>query len=100
MRWTLLHPNMTLEHLGLIPYFLNESDPRPAKEQINTNYIGGWQPLPGFHLLSDNKLKYSTDPILIPLATTKLRDEIICFYQGAWLVIIQPNGTYEVARLD
>jgi hypothetical protein len=32
---------------GLIPGFLDERDPRPAKEQIAEKYLGGWLPLPG-----------------------------------------------------
>lgn len=50
MRWVLFHPKMTPEMLGLIPSFLSESDPRPAREQFDENYQhgGGWRPLPNF----------------------------------------------------
>jgi hypothetical protein len=54
----------------------------------------------GFNMLSDGKLKYPGDPIMQPLAETKLRDETIRYYEYSWLSITQPDGTYEVARLD
>ncbi len=100
MIWTLLHPQMTPDHLGFIPSFLSEDDPRSAKDQIASNYISGWDPLPGFNMLSDGKLKYPGDPIMQPLAETKLRNEVIRYYEHSWLSITQPDGTYEVARLD
>lgn len=101
-KWTLLHPKMTMEHLGYIPGFLQESDERPAREQINERYkFGGWQPYSGFtKLTAKNALTHPGDPALIPIAMTRLRDERIFVYQSAWVAIVQPDRTFEVARLD
>lgn len=100
--WLLLHPEITAEMLGDIPLWLSSDDPRPAKEQIDTAYRhgGGWDPFPGFRLLDDNSLKYPGDPPTMPLAQTKLRDELIVFYDFSWLAIIQPDRSFEVCRVD
>lgn len=102
MIWIMLDPDMTPERLGYIPMFLSEHDPRPAAQQFHDNYAhgGGWQPSPGFRLTDDRYLKYPGDPFLQPLAETKLRDETIIYYPYSWVVILQPNGDWEVARLD
>lgn len=102
MDWKLLHPRMTMEMLGFLPGFLSERDPRPAAEQINDNYRhgGGWSPMPEWTLTEGNGIKYPGDPALMPLASTKLRDEEIFFYNHAWLCIKQPDGSIEVSRVD
>lgn len=102
MIWKLLHPQMTLEALGFIPSFLSEDDPRPAQEQFNEKYgfAGGWDPFPGFTMLSDGSLEYLGDPPLLPLAETKLRDEVIRYYNHSWVAVIQPDGSYEISRMD
>lgn len=103
MIWTGIHPKFTPDTLGFIPMFLNEDDPRPAREQIDENYQhgGGWRPTTGFTL--DTKtmnLTYPEDPPYRPLAMTRLRGELLVFYDSAFLMIMQPDGTFEVARLD
>lgn len=101
IEFELLHPRMTHEHLGFIPEFLSPNDPRPAKEQFQSNYhFGGWRPFKGFRLLPNNGLAYPGDPVQMPLAQTKLRDELIVFYPSAWVAIIQPDRSFEVCRMD
>lgn len=101
MIWIMKHPRATIDHLGYIPDFLSESDPRPAKEQISNNYIGGWHPMNKFKMEPDgSNMQYPGDPPLILLAETKLRDEVIKFYDCSWLAIIQPDGSFEISRLD
>lgn len=100
--WEFLHPEMTLDHLGNLVFFLDVNDSRSAREQIDTAYkfAGGWQSFHGHVLGADNSLKYPGDPTLYPLAQTRLRDELIVFYPHAWVAIIQPDRTYDVARID
>jgi hypothetical protein len=95
------HPMATLDMLGYIPQFLDENDPRSAREQFDAHYGhgGGWRPFKG-HVMQPNGLKYPGDPLTLLLAETKLRDEIIKFYQHAWVAIVQPDGSYEIARMD
>lgn len=100
MIWKMKHPQATIEMLGYIPDFLSESDPRSAKEQIEVNYIGGWSHMPGFTMNENGNLNYPGDPPMLLLAETKLRDKTIRFYQHAWLAIIQPDGSFEVSRVD
>jgi hypothetical protein len=86
--------------LGIIPDFLDENDPRSAGEQINEKYIGGWYPLRGFTLLENGDLIYPDDPPLPLLWEAKFRNETIRIYQFSWVLIMQPDGSWEVSRLD
>ena len=99
--WELLHPKATEEHLGYLPGFLFEGDPRPAKEQLNTHYIGGWFPFSGHGFNPETMiLTYPGDPPMKPIARTKLRDETIFLFPHAWVLILQEDGTWEIARMD
>ena len=100
--WEMLHYRMTMEHLGLLPGFLQDWDMRPAKEQINDRYAhgGGWLPIDGFSMGSNFTLHGKGDPPLKPLARLMFRNELILFYDHAWLAIIQKDGSYEVSRVD
>jgi len=101
MIWIMKHPRATPEMLGFIPQFLSEHDPRPAREQLDSNYRqgGGWEPLPGF-TITEQGLKYPGDPPMVLIAETTLRDEVIRFYDCSWVVIIQPDGSFEASRMD
>lgn len=93
--------------LGYVPNFFDESDPRPAREQIHENYThgGGWFPSKIAWKMTDYGLEspYEEPPgfkVLPLLAKAQLRDETLLFYLGAWLVILQKDGTFEVGRVD
>ena len=104
--------SFTNHHLaGAIPSFLSEDDPRPAALQINERYIyggpdGGWNSFPGFKLLrpmsADGpfRLAYAGDPDRREKCRAKLRDETIILFESDWVAIIQPDGSYDVARID
>lgn len=98
--WIFKHPRATFEHLGYIPSFLSLSDPRPAKEQIHSAYISGWHSFPGFEMAPNGDMLYPGDPPTKLLAEAKFRDETLRFYEHAWLAIVQPDGSFEVSRLD
>jgi hypothetical protein len=112
MVWSVLQPgirrNTMMDLLGFIPSFLNEDDPRPAREQLDEGYgfAGGWCPFAGFTMLPNGNLSFRSepgepdDPETLPLAETKLRDETIRVYEHAWVAVIQPDGSYEIARMD
>jgi hypothetical protein len=97
-----LDPRFGIEDLGLLPMFIDDADERPAREQYDSNYeFGGWNPIEKFEMfLSNGWIKYPGDPVLKPFAMTSLRDERIYFYRHALVAIVQPDGAFEVARLD
>jgi hypothetical protein len=106
MNWTFLYPHSE-EMCGYLPSFLSEADPRSAKEQLNANYAhgGGWVPFEGFTLNYEAKpafwrLAYPGDPATRILAYAKLCEETIAFFENAWVAIVQPDGNYEIARMD
>ena len=93
--------DMAPEMCGFIPSFFNLDDERPMKEQINDNYIGGWRPFDGFKLKKkDWTIGYSGDPDMQPLAGTALHGEVLAVYPHAWVMIVQEDHSYEIARLD
>lgn len=100
MTWNARQPGYRPEMLGYLPNMLSDTDLRPAREQLATNYCGGWNPLSGFKMLPDGRLTYPGDPPMPILVETKLRDEIIRVYNSDWVAVIQPDGSFEVARLD
>jgi hypothetical protein len=99
MMWELKHPRAAMDMLGVVPDFLSDQDHRSARDQINERYVGGWKPISGFSF-PDEFLRCPDEPPRPLIAETKLRDETIKFYNGAWVAIIQPTGEFEVSRLD
>ena len=90
---------------GMIPSMLSAHDERSAKEQINENYAhgGGWRSFAGFTLSEHDdgyRIDYPEDPSFRELGRAKLRDEKIVLFEASWVAIIQPDGTYEISRMD
>ena len=92
----------TPDHVGLIPHWLDESDKRPARDQLDEHYQhgGGWRPFEGFKLTPNRSLEYDGDEPLRPLALMKFRDEFVAVYNYGWVMILQPDGSFEVCRMD
>lgn len=97
----------TNQHLaGYLPQFFDERDPRPAREQAHTAYAhgGGWSAFKGFTLNGGREstfsLSYPGDPPMRELSRAQLRDELIVLFQSDWVAIIQPDNSYEIARMD
>lgn len=92
-----------IHHVGIIPTFLNENDPKTAAQQFNDNYVfGGWSPSGAdkWSLDDDMSLNYSGDDTLIPRAMMHLHDENIYVYDYALVCIVQLDGSFEVSRMD
>lgn len=92
-------------YAGAIPTFLDAADPRPAREQINERYRwGGWKPFTGFKLVrsaaGEFSLVYPDDPPRRAVAFGQLREELIVLFESDWLMILQRDGSYEIARVD
>lgn len=102
MVWQILHPKCQPGDLGELPSYLNEDDPRPAREQFHAHYGhgGGWRPFEGHTLTPSRMLTYPGDPPLPPLASLQFRDELIIVHPYSWVTIVQKDGTYETARMD
>lgn len=94
---------MTYDHLGFIPSFLSLNDPRPAREQIDERYShgGGWSPTKIFVFGGlDEPFILGSGERHQPLAECRLREERIFYYDMSFVVIVQPDGVYEVSRMD
>jgi hypothetical protein len=101
MKIIALHPDTTIETLGHLPELLIENDPRDAKTQFNERYSygGGWQKMEKFAAFG-YVLHYPGDPELHPIAVIEFRDEKIFLYPASIIAVFQPDGSFEVARMD
>lgn len=88
--------------VGLVSLFIVTDEAVPAAKQLDQGYAhgGGWSPFNGFIHEGDFILRYPGDPSMPPLAKCQLGDETILAYPHAWFAIFQPDGSFEVARMD
>ena len=87
--------------LGFLPGFLDEDDPRPAKEQFNERYVSGWLPISGHTFDAETmELRYPGDPPLLPIAFGMFRGEIIMVFPYSIILILQGDMSFEVSRMD
>lgn len=91
-----------IESLGWIPTFIDARNPDTAQEQFNRSYShgGGWQPLGGWTMQDDGTLEYPEDPPLKPIAVVAVGEQTVRVYPHAWVSVRNPDGTYEVCRMD
>jgi hypothetical protein len=99
MVW-LLQDGYTPDALGYLPSFMSDEDPRPAVEQIAENHSGGWDSFKGFTVGEHQELLYPGDPPLMPIAFTTLHDETVILYQCDFVRVMQPDGSFDVARIS
>jgi hypothetical protein len=95
--------NFHPDHVGFLPGFLVDDDPRPVREQFNERYAhgGGWRPQEGFKADGETPtLLYPGDPPLKPLACMVFREETIFIYPYGYVAIFQPDKSFEVCRMD
>jgi hypothetical protein len=100
VNWVVIDPRVDL---GFLPELIDDADPRPVAEQLQTNYAhgGGWNPQKGFTMdFTTMTLSYPGDPPMKPLAVSKCRGEDLYFYPYSYLAIVQHDGSFEVARVD
>lgn len=97
-----LHPHVTIDHIGMIPLWLDERDERPAAAQLDAHYAhgGGWRPLAQARFGKNDCMLYPGDPAQPPLALMHLRDERIYVYNYGFVGIVQRDGTAEFSRMD
>jgi len=90
-----------MEHLGRIPLLFNPQSSDDAWLQLEENYPDGYQPQTGdaWTLTNDEYLIYKGMPPCPPSATAYLRHEKLLVYAGGWLAIVQPDGSYTLARV-
>jgi len=103
LEWEMLDSRADLDMLGLIPLWLNDEDERKAADQLDSHYqFGGFKEhsIKGFKKVREYCLKYPGDPLLVPLAQTELRGELIFYYGYGIIAVFQPDGSYVVARFD
>lgn len=88
--------------LWMLNTMMDDANPECARDQLHASYAhgGGWHRFDGFIMDDKRRLTYPGDPPQVPMAEAKLRDETIILYPHGWVAIVQPNGSYEVARMD
>lgn len=101
----MVHPECEPDHVGFIPTFLDPLDPKPAKEQFDAAYVGGWRPVDTLKMRNTGKMelystKYPDDEPYPLLALFEFRDEKVLIWSHAWVTIVHKDGTYETSRMD
>lgn len=88
------------DELGLLPSFIDQSDPRPAAEQFDANYHQGWRPMSGF-THKGVVLRYPGYPPYMPVAMWPLRNELIVVYRFGLVAIFNTKTeAFQVSRID
>ena len=109
-----MHPDAEAEHLGFVPDFFDDTDPRPAAEQLAERYAhgGGWSPFgkgTWRHRTSDGALIWPGSPEdgepdevhpLIAISVLPLSGERLLFFTSALLAVVKDDGSFEVTRVD
>lgn len=102
--------------MQLINEIFQDDDPRDAKEQLAERYDtyhmecgtrgfrlqGNWR-TPGEAVIQfweDGVAEDAQDSPLPEIARATLRDETLILMVYDWLVIVQPDGAFEVTRVD
>lgn len=88
---------------GMVTAMLDPNDPRSTIQQLDEGYRhgGGWHHFDGFELDMDNyNLTYPGDPPYRPIEATQLRDDLIILYPHAWFLVLHPDKTWQVCRMD
>lgn len=97
--------NGTPHHVGIIPQMLDPHDPDSAAKQFDKNYQhgGGWRPMQPNKWTFDAETKqiaYPKDAPYVARALMEFKDEKIYVYDHGWVCIVQPDGSFEVSRMD
>ncbi len=104
--WHQIDPRFSPHGLGLLPDILIDLDTRPVKEQLEDRYAhgGGFRPMRTSQWRFDPRtmiLRFPGDPPFRPAAYTMINGEKCIFYpQASLLCIVQPDGEWEVTRVD
>lgn len=85
-----------------LPHWFNPNVEETAQQAIHRHYGhgGGWQPFHGFVMGPGNALAYPGDPKLYPVARATFRGQEIYVYEHSWIAVVNPDGSYEVCRVD
>lgn len=88
---------------GFLPEILDPNDPRPVADQLNEFYAhgGGYRPMEKWSFDPVTwVLTYPEDPPMRPLAMTWINRQCVILYPSSFLVILEPDGTFAVTRVD
>ena len=105
-----------MDATGIIPTFLHRNNPAPPVEQLRDAY-GHWRPMDGWtYDKTDNSITYLDGETVLgaekylPWVELQLLPPDgenvvpnpckIFIYRHAWVCIVQPDGTFEVSRMD
>lgn len=90
--------------LGTVPDMISATDQADAVTQIDRAYRdagGGWRDSTGASVDVERRLlTFPGDPARQLVAFAELRAEKILFFDGAWVAVVQPDGSSRIARID
>ena len=100
-QFTDVEPQRLIDAMGVLPAWVDPADPRPARLQFETKYRFGVTEIPGVEVMPDGTWSYPGDPVLHPIAKIERAHEIVYFYRGAFVAIVQKSdGASFATRMD
>jgi hypothetical protein len=98
-----LPPDVATQAVGALPLYLDADSADPAWLQIEEASRSGWNPHgtpEGFELHMDDILTFPGLPPVPPAAYAYHLGEKILAYPAGWVVIVQLNQSYSIARVS
>ena len=95
-------PERLIEAIGILPHWVDNNDPRSAKEQFQQKYQFGCCEMPGGTVDENGVYNYPEDPPLYPFYSLERDNEMIYFYNYAMVAVVlkdEARTTY-VTRMD
>lgn len=91
------------QYMGGIPTYLDGNSTDPLWLQLDERSRSGWNPIPpgqGFQFAADDTLLYPGLPPLQPVAMATHLGERIFIYPAGFVLILQLNQDFSLARVQ
>lgn len=95
-------PDALRDAMGILPLWVDDQDPRPAKEQFEEKYQFGCFPMTGGTVDEEGTFWYPGDPPMPPIGKIERSQETVYFYQYAIVATVQKDEdrTLFMTRMD
>ena len=101
LQWKGIDPRFEHYMLGFLIMFIDAEDKTSAVDQIDRHYNAYWNTIKNHTRIGDDgTMYYPDDPPQKPLASAQHFDETLYFYPSAWVVVVKPDKSFDIARID
>ncbi len=97
--FTDVDPQRLIEACGLIPYWVDVTDERSFRQQVDDNYGFGLYEMSGGTVDGEGVYRYPEDPDLLPYLKWERDGEVAYMYSHAIMAFVKDGVTF-VTRVD